>query len=103
MIRTSVELNSIEETEQEEMEKMIKDFERSGYRREELKKIEEKARQQVNTVRSRPESDTLTFPLFYFKDIYSFKKILSDHQDDVHEIIGNTRIIKAIKKKSIDW
>ena len=97
MIRT-IERNSIEETEQEEMEKMIKDFERSGYRREELKKIEEKARQQVNTVRNRPESDTLTFPLFYFKDIYSFKKILSDHQDDLQQIIGNTRIIMAIKK-----
>ena len=97
MIRT-IERNSIAETEQEEMEKMIQDFERSGYQREELKKIEEKARQQINTERNTSESDTLTFPLFYFEDIYSFKKILSDHQDDLQQIIGNTKIIMAIKK-----
>ena len=97
MIRT-IERNSIEETEREEMNKMIQDFERSGYKKEELKKIEEKARQQINTERNTSESDTLTFPLFYFKDIYSFKKILSDHQDDLQQIIGNTKIIMAIKK-----
>ena len=97
MIRT-IERNSIEETEREEMEKMIQDFEQSGYQREELNKIEERARQQINIERNSSESDTLTFPLFYFKDLYSFKKILADNKDDLQQIIGNTKIIMAIKK-----
>ena len=42
MIRTT-ERNSNKETESIEMEKLIKDFEKSGYKRDELKQIEERA------------------------------------------------------------
>ena len=96
MIRT-IERNSTEETEKEEMEKLIQDFERSGYKRDELKKIEEKARNPNNN-QDRNEEDTITFPLFYFADIHTFKQILRDAETDLKSIIGETKIIMAVKK-----
>ena len=71
MIRT-IERNSTPETEKIEMEKMTADFVRSGYNREELKKIERRAREQLNTEKTQDDRDTLTFPLFHFKDIDAF-------------------------------
>ena len=97
MIRT-IERNSIEETEKEEMEKMLKDFEKSGYEMSILKDIERKARDLLNTVRNTEDPDTLTFPLFFFNDISEFKKIIYDHMDDLRQIIGDTKIIMAVKK-----
>ena len=79
------------------MEKLIQDFERSGYKRDELKKIEEKARNPNNN-QDRNEEDTITFPLFYFADIHTFKQILRDAETDLKAIIGETKIIMAVKK-----
>jgi hypothetical protein len=96
MIRT-IERNSIEETKNEEMKKLINDFEKSGYKREELETIEQKARNRSNDT-IRDDQDTLTFPLFYFKEMNSFKQVLKDCEGDLKSIIGDTKIIMAIKK-----
>ena len=54
MMRT-IERNSVEETKKVEMNKMIEDFVRSGYKLEELKKVEAKATEQYNA--ERPTED----------------------------------------------
>ena len=97
MIRT-IERNSKKETEKEEMEKMFKDFEQSGYEMNVLKEIERKAREILNSDRNTEESNALTFPLFFFNDISEFKKIIYDHMDDLRQIIGDTKVIMAVKK-----
>ena len=97
MIRT-IEQNSKEETESVEMEKMKEDFIRSGYQMKDLEGIEQKARELTNTVRTQEESETLTFPLFFFEEIESFKKMIKDSETDLRTIIGDTKIIMAIKK-----
>ena len=96
MIRT-IERNSKEETKNSEMKKMIDDFEKSGYKREELEKIEQKARNHNNNTNN-DDQDTITFPLFYFKEINSFKQVLKDCETDLKSIIGDTKLIMAIKK-----
>jgi len=41
--------------------------------------------------------------LYFFDDINSFKQIIKDSENDLQTVIGNTKIIMAIKKKPIDW
>ena len=96
IIRT-IERNSKEETEKEEMEKMFKDFEQSGYEMNTLKEVERKARELLSTERNTKESNALTFPLFFFNDISEYK-IIYDHMENLRQIIGDTKIIMAVKK-----
>ena len=63
-----------------------------------MKKIERRAREQLNTEKAQDDRDTLTFPLFHFKDIDAFKKIIKDAETDLLTIIGNTKIVMAVKK-----
>ena len=97
MMRT-IERNSVEETKKEEMEKMIEDFMRSGYKKDILMDIEKKAKERANVQHPIEELDTITFPIFYFKEINSFKKILHDAKTDLQQAIGDTKIIWAVKK-----
>ena len=97
MIRT-IERNSTTSTEKEEMVKMKADFIRSGYKKEELDLIEQRARQQMNAEKVTDDRDALTFPLFHFHDLSTFRKIIKDAEPDLNSIIGNTKIVLAIKK-----
>ena len=98
MIRT-IERNSTETTLTTEMEKMKNDFIRSGYVEEDLKEIEKRAKVISSSERGHTElTETITFPLFYFKEIRRFRKILRDSEEDLKSIIGKTKIIVAVKK-----
>ena len=97
MMRT-IERNSTAETETIEMEKMKQDFVRSGYKVAELTSIERRAREKLTEERNHEEKDILTFPIFFFNDIKSFKKILKDAEADIHTLIGDTKIMMAVKK-----
>ena len=65
---------------------------------EELQKIETKAHERRNTGRNTEEQSTITFPIFYFKEINAFKKIIHDAKNDLQQTIGDTKIIMAVKK-----
>ena len=77
---------------------MMDDFIQSGYKMEELKKIETKAHERYNTERNTEEPNTITFPIFFFKEINAFKKIIYDAKNDLQQTIGDTKIIMAVKK-----
>ena len=94
----TIERNSQDENKKVEMKKMMDDFVRSGYKMEKLKKIEVKAEKKFNTEQITEEQDTITFPIFHFKEINQFKEILFDARNDIQQAIGNTRIIMAVKK-----
>ena len=98
MIRT-IERNSDENVEKTEMKKLIHDFEQSGYKREELEKIEQQTRGRLqNPDESIEERDILTFPVHFFDGIKTLKQIINDSEDDLQSVIGDTKIVMAIKK-----
>ena len=97
MMRT-IERNSSEDTMKVEMVKMIEDFVKSGYSREQLKKMETIAHEKFNSNRNITEEDTITFPIFFFDGIKEFKKILYDARNDLQQAIGDTKVIMAVKK-----
>ena len=98
MMRT-IERNSVEETMKTEMKKMKEDFVRSGYKIENLNRIQTKAFEKCNTNRrNENEEPTITFPIFHFEEINSFKKIIYDAKNDLQQAIGDTKIIMAVKK-----
>ena len=76
MIRT-LEHNSTQQTKEDEMRKLKDDLVRSGYAQEELEMIEEQAIEQTNTDVTEHRTETITFPLFYFKGFNEFKKIIT--------------------------
>ena len=91
MIRT-IKRNSTEATQTTEMEKMKNDFARSGYVAEDLKEIEKRAKVISSSERGHTElTETIRFPLFYFKDLRKFRKILRDSKEDLKSIIGKTK------------
>ena len=76
MLRT-LERNSTEDMKKTGMETLKKDFEKSGYSRNELLKIEERLSTQPNEETQPNESEeTITFPLFFFDGLNEFKKII---------------------------
>ncbi len=97
MIRT-LERNSTEQTKTTEMETLKKDFEKSGYSRAELQKIEERAEEQTDQETNGNKKETITFPLFYFDGFSEFKKIISDSSTELQQLIGETKIVMAVKK-----
>ena len=97
MMRT-IERNSQDDNKKAEMKKIMNDFVKSGYKMEKLKEIEVKAEEKFNAEQTTEEQDTITFPIFHFKDIKEFKKILFDARDDIQQAIGDTKIVMAVKK-----
>ena len=110
MLRTA-ENNSKEETRSKQLIDLTKHFENSGYKKEELLKLKEKVltkisesnsrsetRIQANETSTDAEDRTLVFPIFYFEGIKQFKELFLELQDDFKQLIGNTRVMFAMKK-----
>ena len=97
MIRI-LERNSNEETKKTEMEKLKENFKESGYDMKELERIERRAKQHETSERSTSEEDVLTFPIFHFQELSQFKKIIQDASEDLQQVIGDTKVVMAVKK-----
>ena len=54
----------------------------------------------VNTATAAEEGDTLVFPVHYFAGISELKGVINRLSDEFHSLIGDTRIIVAMKKGS---
>ena len=81
------------------MEKLKKDMMKSGYQENELQKIEEKMNNRNNEEEpTTEETGTITFPVFYFDGINELKKIIHNSKTELHQLIGNTKIVMAVKK-----
>ena len=73
---STLERNSEEEWKENEMATLVENFENSGYTKEELLQIKNKAINHMNNVNTRSERETITFPLHFFEELKDFKKIL---------------------------
>ena len=99
--------NSKEETRIDELSKCTKYFENSGYSLDTLRKVEISVRDKIagvgegnlNTTGT-IDTDTLVFPVHFFKGVNEFKKLVRSLGNELHQLIGDTRIMFAMKKGS---
>ena len=61
-------------------------------------KLKEKAISQVSTDSTNEEVNTLVFPVHFFDELDDFKSTVTDLNDEIKELIGDTMF--AIKKHS---
>ena len=101
MLRT-LRNNSKEETRSIELKQCSSFFEASGYKPSTLIEMEEKAIRKTNTINiaSTEPADTLVFPLHFFTEVADFKSVVQSLDNTFKELIGNTRILFALKKSS---
>ena len=104
MIRT-IENNSKEETRDMQMNELVQHFENSGYSRRQLDELKHKAMVKTTTAAAMTNTDeinqnneSLVFPLYYFEGIQEFKSLIHDLKDDFRQLIGDTRVMFAMKK-----
>ena len=95
---STLERNSEETWEEKEMEKMLGDFKKSGYDMNELLRIKDKALEHFNNPTTRSQNESITFPVHHFEGLNDFRKILKDSERDIRTLIGDTKIVVAIKK-----
>ena len=93
--------NSKQETKVIEVEQCINDLTNSGYTPEKLTNLKQKAIAKVldNNV-TNEEKDTLMFPVHYFEGIADFKEAVHSLNNEIKQLIGDTRIMFAMKKRS---
>ena len=100
MLRT-VRNNSKEETKMVELNQCMAHFEASGYNASKLVELKEKAINKASTINTRSaESDTLVFPVHFFDGVNEFKSLVKSLNTEISQLIGDTRILFALKKGS---
>ena len=101
MLRT-LRNSSKPETAATEIELCAKEFENSGYKKERLVELKQKATNRItdNTTNNDEDRETLVFPLHYFEGIDEFKKVLHSLDEEIQTLIGDVHIMMATKKRS---
>ena len=97
----SIRNNSKVETMTVENDKCAKDFLSSGYKAEELEELKEKAIARSSVIREdEEETESLIFPLHFFDKLEEFKSVVYGLKTEMEELIGETRVMFAVKKHS---
>ena len=77
----------------------MQEFINSGYNADEIENLKEKAIAKANNVREDSEQeDTLVFPVHFFDKLKEFKSVVYGLKGEITELIGETRVMFAIKK-----
>ena len=93
--------NSKTEERDEELKQCITHFEASGYTTTKLNVLKGKAIDKfASTTTETDEGDTLVFPVHFFEGVSNFKALVHSLKTEFQELIGDTRIIFALKKNS---
>ena len=100
-----IKRNSSDETCVKDLEELRTDLSRSGHCPDKLEELEPKAVEralvnvsQIKPTRSDKPASSLVFSTKYFKEVRSLKKLVHDLKEDISRLIGETRIIFALKK-----
>ena len=101
MLRT-LRNNSKPNTATTELDLVVKHFENSGYKTENLLEQKEKAINKATngTTDNNEADDTLVFPVHYFDGIHDFKAVLRSLNTELKTLIGDVRVMFAMKKRS---
>ena len=101
MLRT-LRNNSTEESKDIELKQCISHFEASGYNPAKLIELKDKAVNMTNAVNIIPateERDTLVLPVHFFDGVAEFKSMVRSLNNEIQQLIGDTRIMFAFKKQ----
>ena len=90
MLRT-LRNSSTQETAAAELELCLKEFENSGYKKEQLMELKQRATNTINTNNDEVERDTLVFPVHYFEGIDEFKKMVRSMDEEIQALIGDVQ------------
>ena len=92
--------NSQVDTLREDIAELKSDLVKSGYRINDLESLEVKAMEcDTNiTPTEEDESESVVFSVDYFQDIKELKKVVKECEEDLKLLLGNTRVIFAIRK-----
>ena len=101
MLRT-LRNNSKDETRNEELLQCVSYFKNSGYNPDKLQDLKEKAilKHTATNTPTRSAGETLVFPVHYFQGIGEFRKLVRSLDDEIKQLVGDTRIMLALKKSS---
>ena len=100
MLRT-VRNNSKPETRDIELNQCISHFEASGYNHEKLIELKQEVLNKTDAVNNEVnEGDTLVFPVHFFDGVMEFKSVVRSLHNEFQQLIGDTRILFALKKSS---
>jgi hypothetical protein len=101
MLRT-LRNNSKAVTRSADLTQCMKHRENSGYDTDKLNTIKERAL--LKSINDEPttdeEVDTLVFPVHYFSGLSEFKSLIRSLGNEFQQLIGNTNIMLATKKRS---
>ena len=93
--------NSKEETKITELSQCINHFENSGYNLTVLNELKDSiSNHPAVRENSQEEVEKLMFPIHYFSGLSEFKKTVKSMQNKFQQLIGDTRIMLATKKRS---
>ena len=82
-----LEWNSTEETKQEGIEALKKDFQKSGYSQNILNDIEKKlSTERAEEQQTKNYEEAMTFPVFFFDGLNEFKKIIHDSKANPQKV-----------------
>ena len=82
-----------------QLEQCVKDFVNSGYDEKELFELKGKAIMKTNIDSERNTEEELVFPVHYFDKLKDFKAVVHSMNNEIKELIGDTRVMFAIKKQ----
>ena len=101
MLRT-LRNNSKDETRNIELNQCISYLEASGYNVTKLMELKEKVINKSNStnITSTEDDDTLVFPIHFFDGVAEFKSMVRSLNNEFQQLIGDTRILFALKKSS---
>ena len=100
MLRT-LRNNSKPELATKELDTFLENFANSGYKKKRLDMMKQRAINSTNSPATiNEESDTLVFPVHHFDGIKEFKGVLRSLENELKSLIGDVRIMFAIKKRS---
>ena len=99
MLRT-LRNNSEEGRRAVELQQCIDHFSNSGYDLNKLNELKLKATSHLAVNTTQEEKETLTFPVHFFNKLSEFKAVLHSLSEVFMNLIGDTRIILALKKGS---
>ena len=99
MLRT-LRNNSEEGRRAVELQQCVDHFSNSGYDLDKLNELKLKATNHLTTNKNQEDKETITFPVHFFDKISEFRAVLNSLKETFMNLIGDTRIILALKKGS---
>ena len=84
-----------------ELDLCLKHFENSGYQKERLEELKQRALNRTNEVtNNEDECTSIVFPVHFFDGVQELKDVVHSLDNEIRMLIGDVRILFAMKKRN---